>query len=48
MSNLEDIKSIAWQKSLLDKIPDHTFEDSKSLYENKIESLEHQNKNLRE
>lgn len=25
VSNFEDVKSIEWQKSLLDKIPDNTF-----------------------
>ena len=48
LSGNEDIRSIAWQKSLLDKIPDSTFEDSKASYETKIEVLEHQNKNLKE
>lgn len=35
-SNNEDVRSIEWQKSLLDKLPDSTFEDSKGLYANKI------------
>lgn len=43
-----DVKSVEWQKSLLDKIPDSTYEDEKEAYERRIAVLEHQNKNLQE
>ena len=38
-SALEDVKSVAWQKSLLEKIPDSTFEDYKAAYEARIATL---------